>query len=253
MDKWEKFKRTYSKGDIIFKCSDNEKSLLVIHKGRVKLKRRIEDKIYDVGEFSKGDIITFNTFAVESTRVYIAEALDDETVLIEIPQNLFSSFIYKNPEISLKVIRKISTLLLRTENEFRQAMTIVNTIQSKEGKKEVEKKQLPLNIRAYFIVEKSMRKVELLYTKTIIGRRDLSTGFVPDIDLSEEDKEKYISRRHAIVFFDQGEFYVKEEIGVINGTFLNGEKLKTNVPYKLKNGDVLRLCHLNLLFKFFKE
>ncbi len=252
MDKWEKFKKTYSKGDIIFKCDDNNKSLLVIHKGRVKLKRRIDDKIYDVAELSKGDIITFNTFAIESTRVYIAEALDDETILIEIPQNLFSSFIYKNPEISLKVIRKISTLLLRTENEFRQAMNLVNSMYSKD-KKEPEKKRLPSNVKAYFIVEKTMKKIQLVHTKTIIGRRDVSSGFVPDIDLSEEDKEKYISRRHAIVFFDQGEFYVKEEIGVINGTFLNGEKLKTNVPYKLKNGDVLRLCHLNLLFKFFKE
>ncbi len=252
MDKWEKFKKVYNAGDTIFTYTDNEKSLLIVHNGRVKLKRRIGNRIYDVGEFTKGDILTFNTFALEYSRVYIAEALEDNTVVIEIPQNLFSSFIYKNPEISLKVIRKIATLLFRTENEFRQAMTLIQDFYSGE-KKEPGKKRLPPGVKAFFLIEKSKRKVELMFTKTIIGRKDISSGFVPDIDLSEEDREKYISRRHAIVFYDQGEFYVKEEIGVINGTYLNNEKLKTNVPYKLQNGDVLRLCHLNLLFKFFHE
>jgi hypothetical protein len=44
-------------------------------------------------------------------------------------------------------------------------------------------------------------------------------------------------------------FFVAEEIGTMNGTFLNGKKLANGVLTPIKDGDELILCRLNLTFK----
>jgi pSer/pThr/pTyr-binding forkhead associated (FHA) protein len=42
---------------------------------------------------------------------------------------------------------------------------------------------------------------------------------------------------------------VAEEIGTMNGTFLNGQRLPNGVLTPLKDGDELVLCRLGLTFK----
>ncbi|MCP5046536.1 MAG: FHA domain-containing protein, partial [bacterium] len=45
-------------------------------------------------------------------------------------------------------------------------------------------------------------------------------------------------------------FYVSEEPGAVNGTFLNGTRLSTGVKHELKNEDEVTLCHLDIVFKY---
>jgi pSer/pThr/pTyr-binding forkhead associated (FHA) protein len=105
------------------------------------------------------------------------------------------------------------------------------------------------NVKAYLVIERSNRVIQLTKTHTYLGRRDYTTGFVPDVDLTKEDEEKYISRKHSKISYIGGKFYVSEEPGAVNGTFLNGEKLKTGVKHDLNDKDELTLCHLNIVFK----
>ncbi|MFW6198408.1 MAG: FHA domain-containing protein [Acidobacteriota bacterium] len=35
-------------------------------------------------------------------------------------------------------------------------------------------------------------------------------------------------------------FYVREEIGTSNGTFVNGEQIETGVPVEIEDGDEIR-------------
>ncbi|MCK4765660.1 MAG: FHA domain-containing protein, partial [Candidatus Aminicenantes bacterium] len=65
----------------------------------------------------------------------------------------------------------------------------------------------------------------------------------------KEDEEKYISRKHSKISFQNGKFYISEEPGAVNGTFLNSERLATGVKHELKNEDEVTLCHLKILFK----
>ena len=83
---------------------------------------------------------------------------------------------------------------------------------------------------------------------TIIGRHDRVTGQSPDIDLSDEDPHRYVSRRHAIILYEDEEFKVIEEIGVVNGTFLNGKRLPNGVPVKIKDGDQITFANVALTF-----
>jgi len=71
----------------------------------------------------------------------------------------------------------------------------------------------------------------------------------PEIDLTNEDQSRNISRRHARLVIKDGKFFVAEEIGTMNGTFLNGQRLPNGVLTPLKDGDELVLCRLGLTFK----
>ena len=99
------------------------------------------------------------------------------------------------------------------------------------------------------MIQRSNRVVQLTRKITFLGRRDYTSGFSPDIDLTKEDEEKYISRKHAKIQYTNDRFYISEEPGAINGTFLNGERLKTGVKYELNNEDEMTLCHLSCVFK----
>jgi pSer/pThr/pTyr-binding forkhead associated (FHA) protein len=69
------------------------------------------------------------------------------------------------------------------------------------------------------------------------------------VDLTNEDQSRNISRRHARLVTKDGKHFVAEEIGTMNGTYLNGKKLANGVLTPISDGDELTLCRLVLNFK----
>jgi len=192
--------------------------------------------------------------------LYTIEVIEDADI-IRIPYIDLVEMMKKSPDISHKILRKLADKQNRiTENLLKLSASqpqpsTKNEKQPEEmqqaGKpEEITSEKLDPNIKAYLIIQRSNRIVQLIKAKTTIGRRDYTTGFVPDVDLTKEDEEKYISRKHASVIFNEGRFYVMEETGAINGTFKNGNKLETGVKYELNNEDEITLCHLNVAFRF---
>ncbi|MEE2775360.1 MAG: FHA domain-containing protein [Acidobacteriota bacterium] len=86
-------------------------------------------------------------------------------------------------------------------------------------------------------------------SETTVGRRDPLTGVDPDVDLSPVDQHRSINRVHAKVYHRGTKFFVREEIGASNGTFISDEKLETGVPAELNDGDRLRFGLAKLLFR----
>jgi pSer/pThr/pTyr-binding forkhead associated (FHA) protein len=67
---------------------------------------------------------------------------------------------------------------------------------------------------------------------------DRVTGTVPEVDLSEDDPKRFVSRRHAKIVRTEEGFALVEEIGTVNGTYLNNQRLTTGSPAPLKSGDL---------------
>jgi pSer/pThr/pTyr-binding forkhead associated (FHA) protein len=78
-------------------------------------------------------------------------------------------------------------------------------------------------------------------SETTIGRKDPVAGIFPDIDLSPLDTQRSVSRRHAKIHRRGSKYFVGEEIGTMNSTFLNGKRLETGIPSEIRQGDELRL------------
>lgn len=78
--------------------------------------------------------------------------------------------------------------------------------------------------------------------ETIFGRRDPATGAMPDIDLTPFAGYRMgVSRRHAAIRFGDERSLDLWDLGSSNGTFLNGQRLSAHRPYRLHDGDELRL------------
>jgi eukaryotic-like serine/threonine-protein kinase len=81
----------------------------------------------------------------------------------------------------------------------------------------------------------------------LIGRPDPGTGIIPAVDLSRFDPQG-ISRRHAKLVARGGQFLI-EDLGSINGTFINNKiKLSSQERHLLSSGDSVRIGSASMKF-----
>src|SRR3989442_11682537 len=83
----------------------------------------------------------------------------------------------------------------------------------------------------------------------MMGRYDRVTGTRPEVDLTKFDITRWVSRRHARIVLQEGAFHLFEEVGALNGTFVNGQRLASGAPTPIVSGDKLGLGMVSLVFK----
>ena len=93
---------------------------------------------------------------------------------------------------------------------------------------------------AYFISKASGNVFPVFKNDALIGRYDSVTGSTPEVDLTQEDAARNISRRHARIVTKEGKHYIAEEIGTMNGTFLNNVKISPRRYIEVGEKDVLK-------------
>jgi len=77
-------------------------------------------------------------------------------------------------------------------------------------------------------------------SELLVGRPDPATGAIPDINLGPLDTARTLSRRHARLLLAAGRWVLREEPGVGNGTWVNGDRLQPEQTISIKAGDRLR-------------
>lgn len=99
--------------------------------------------------------------------------------------------------------------------------------------------KLSVNHRALFVPT----QVEI-----IIGRTDRATGWSPDIDLTPfgDSSTTGVSRRHVRLIWN-GEWQI-EDLGSLNGTYLNHLRLKPGEVRPLKVGSVIQVGRLFIVY-----
>lgn len=251
MDLLKKFITKYKAGDIIYQKGDNQTDFFIINKGKIQLKNDANGQILTT--LGKGDFFGEESLNSDQNAIYTVEVIEDAD-MIKIPYVSLTEMLKQMPDIALKILKKLSEKHIKIQSVLMSMPTASPPVKEKAAGKDAKREdqtseKISPDIKAYLIIQRSNRIVQLTKTQTVLGRRDYTTGFVPDIDLTDEDEEKYISRKHSQVLFKEGKFYLSEEPGAINGTFLNGSKLQTGVKHELKNEDEITLCQLNVIFK----
>lgn len=250
MDALKKFISKYAAGSVVYKKGESQSDFFIINKGKVQLKNDGQGLI--LATLTKGDFFGEESLNSEQNAIYTVEAVED-CFLIKIPYVALTDMLKQTPDIALKILKKLSEKHIKIQTVLLQAAAAPAAKEKGAGKEpqreDSTSEKIGGEVKAYLIIQRSNRLVQLTKTQTFLGRRDYTTGFVPDIDLTDEDEEKYISRKHAKIQFRDDKFYLSEEPGAINGTFLNGNKLQTGVKHELKAEDEITLCHLNIVFK----
>jgi hypothetical protein len=131
------------------------------------------------------------------------------------------------------------------------AVAEVTWMEREETSEAPEEITSPLGLK--LTIPDSERDMEVPLTKEVnIGRLDPASASFPDVDLSSDGGlEKGVSRRHAKITRRGREVFI-EDLGSINGTFLNRKKLTPYLPQTLKSGDELQLGKLILRVSFTK-
>lgn len=107
----------------------------------------------------------------------------------------------------------------------------------------------PLSLK--LTVPESGRGVEVPLTEEVsVGRLDMASASYPDVDLTNDDAlGAGVSRVHAKITRWGNEVFI-EDVGSLNGTFLNRKKLTPHFPQVLQSGDELQLGKLTLRVSF---
>jgi len=240
----ERNSASFKKGEVIFKEGDLGTEMFVIQKGKVEVRKRIgsEEKILSVLE--KGDFFGEMAILEGMPRSATAVAIED-TECIVINEATFDNMIKNNVEIAVRMLRKLS-------KNLRQTTELLNQIAGKTyqiPRSEILKEEVPSPhiLRSFdwpdikfYIKEEGI---------TLVGRKDPVTEIYPDIDLSNLDPQKSVSRRHAKFFVEEDELFIQEEIGTHNGTFINGVKLEKGRKYEVKSGDKVQFGLVSMVYE----
>jgi CRP-like cAMP-binding protein len=239
-------------GEFVFREGDLGTEMYIVHEGQVEILSRVgeEDRLLAVLE--KGDFFGEMALLEDRPRAGSVRALTD-CKLLQINGTTFDQMLRDNPEIAVRMMRKLSRRLRETDDLLRAAL---GTGGSGGGGMSVADFPTP-DATAF----QAGAPEKLIHTpsgmefslsrgsETTMGRKDPVTGIYPDVDITPVDSQRSVSRRHAKIYRRGAKFFLSEEIGTMNATFLNGARLETGVPAELKPGDEVRLGVVALRFE----
>jgi CRP-like cAMP-binding protein len=233
-------------GDYVFREGDLGTEMFIVNEGQVEILKRIGGEERQLAVLEKGDFFGEMSLLEELPRTASARALTDAK-LLEINGSTFDRMLRNNPEIAVRMMRKLSRRLRQTDELLQQALGTTETEASAGFP--LPDRQRPLG-QELLVHEKSGMEFHLsASSETTLGRKDPVTGIYPDVDLTPLDNQRSISRRHAKIHRRGDRFFLCEDIGTMNGTYVNGERLETGVPGEVREGDRVRVGVVELTLR----
>ena len=246
-----KFLTHFDNGQVLFHEGDDGDDMYIIQSGRVAIKKKVKDGDTTLAVLEKGDFFGEMAILERMPRSATAEVIE-EGDLIVISGEMFGDMIKANPEIAVRMLRKQSIRLRETNRQVESLMAggaLPSPASEASPPVPPTSGTLQAEAKGYFISPSTGNVFPVFSNEALLGRFDSVTGQSPEVDLTKEDQSRNISRRHARLVIKDGKFFIAEEIGTMNGTFLNGKKLTNGVLTPIKDGDELTLCRLVLNFK----
>ncbi|MFL6263070.1 MAG: cyclic nucleotide-binding domain-containing protein [Thermoanaerobaculia bacterium] len=235
----------YKAGEHIFREGDLGTEMYIINEGKVEILNQVGDEEQVLAVLEKGDFFGEMSVLEDLPRAATARAATDVR-LLQINGSTFDQLLQGNPEIAVRMMRKLSRRLRETDE------MIKSLLGTKISSREMPRPdvQVPAEGPERLVHAPSGMEFHLSNgSETTIGRKDPVTGIYPDIDLTPVDNQRSISRRHAKIYRRGSKYFFGEEIGTMNATFLNGRRLDTGIPSEIKTGDELRFGVVVLRFE----
>ena len=251
-DSLEALRTHFAEGTIIFSEGDLGLTMYVIEAGEVEISKRIGGQSKVLATLEKGDF--FGEMCMledEFPRSATAIATSDVDAVI-IDQSAFTYILRHNPEIAVRMMRKLTVRLRRT-----------NELLENAGAQRVELDDSAIGRRPRAKLNPAARLVEVAsgivfpladQKETTVGRIDPVTGINPEVDLTPVDTKRSTSRRHArIRLEDNGSYSVIEDVGTMNGTFVNGVRLTAGRGFPINPGDTVTFGTIQCRFELQDE
>lgn len=302
---------SYAKGEMIFAEGEAGDDMYIVETGEVEIIKSCGPSERRLAVLGPGDFFGEVAILEEIPRMATARAQSD-CRLLPIGPVTFDQLLRDHPEITVRVLRKLSSRLREIEEVNQRAhAAALGALAGGAAKKELEpidpvglqpaerrtsKPQLPGafatgklptiaaddsvaegTVADHLVassvdllassgiaipdppLDQTIARLVHLETgsafpvapgaKNLIGRFDPMTGKYPQIDLQSLDAERSLSRRHARIWMKDGKYFLREEVGVGNGTFRQDHRLAAGEDYEIRDGNRLRFGLIELIFQ----
>jgi cyclic nucleotide-binding protein/FHA domain-containing protein len=265
----------YPAGAFVFKEGDAGADMFIIETGQVDISHQAGgDEV--IASLGPGDFFGEAAIFEDGPR-YATAVAKSATRVLRIERVAFADVLRQNVEIAVRIMRKMMSRQRRTEQRLHETLAELLKLKAAPAVSRVEVPRVeaprspppapvreaapppappkpklqpdpvvaaPVAAAAQSLgLRASDGQVLLLdaaLNEFLVGRPDPVTGIQPEINLGPFDGNRTLSRRHAKIIREGGIYSVREEVGTSNGTFVNGERVKTGVAIPLKPGDKLR-------------
>lgn len=237
---WRHRLRHIPLGEVIFNEGDLGNEMYIIQEGQVEILRLGNQGPQRLALLEKGDFFGEMSILDELPRTATAVAATDAR-LVEINGSTFDQMLRANPEIAIRIMRKLSLRMRRADEQLgRQA--------EPQAPPPPAAPEAPVT-GGFLTHRPSGVRLDVERAGTVtIGRRDPVTGIQPTVDLAGLDHERSVSRRHAKLERRNQRLYLIEDLGTTNGTFVNGERISPGEPVEVTSGDLLRFGLVELTY-----
>ncbi len=231
---------TYGPSEHIFDQGDLGTEMFIILDGVVDIIKHIGGESHQLSKLEKGDFFGEMALLEAAPRTADAIATTDVKVLV-INGSQFDDMLRRNPEIAVRIIRKYSKRL-REANALLERL-VGRELDADHVSLDATQIAQPEKATRHRLVDVATGTAFFLSSgdETTIGRADPVTGILPDIDLTPVDTNRSVSRRHAKIIHSGAEYHVLEEVGTVNGTYVNDQRIPTGVPVTLHHGDLVKI------------
>jgi hypothetical protein len=235
-DSLDPMRTNFTAGQVIFEEGDLGLTMYVIEAGEVEIRKKFGQETSVLAVLGKGDFFGEMCMLEEEVPRSATAVANSDVEAVMIDRSAFTFILKHNPEITIRIMRKLIRRLRQTTQLLEEAVGHEVDLSSSDIGATPKAPPDP-NAR---LVEVTSGLVFPLAKdgETSVGRIDPVTGIHPDVDLTPVDGKRSISRRHARIRREpDGRFSVIEDVGTMNGTFVKGVRLTAGEAQSVEAGD----------------
>ena len=239
----------FSSGQYVVKEGDRGSEMYIVEQGEVEILKLSGGEERRLLLLKRGDFFGEESVVARLPRLASARAVSD-CRLLPVDESTLREMLDQGAIVGLRLLQGVSR---RLRESFRlvpaAATSSPETQRVTTDKPEQAKVETPAGVDR---LVHSASGVEFTLPESgdaKVGRHDAVTGFDPDIDLTSVDDEHSLSRSHAEILRREGKFFVSDEIGSANGTFVNDQKVEKGAPVEIKDGDEVRFGLIKTHFR----
>jgi pSer/pThr/pTyr-binding forkhead associated (FHA) protein len=221
-------------GDFVFHEGDASVECFIIRDGRVEILKGQQGQSRRLALLGAGDFFGEGALFDQPSRDVSARAIT-EFQLLRIDPVTFQRIVQEDPAIALSMARRLSRYL-RTQRAIEvSAAPAAAPPRERLATEDAAKTDRP-RLGVLTVAGVNQEFVLAARAQWTVGRVGSAGSHKPDIDLTPLDAEQSVSRRHATILCKSGRFLVREERGVANGTFVDGERIDAGHEVELTDG-----------------
>ena len=223
----------FKAGETIFRQEDAGSLMYLVQGGEVEVLHEHSGSETQVAVLKRSDFFGEMSLLEEAPRTHTVRALSDAK-LIQIDRSALQHMLRRNPEIAVRMVRKLSARLATTEDMVLRAYDSLNA----QSKASTGRIGAVVDARLV-VLNPQFAGHEMMLPKkqeATIGRLDPVNDIHPDVDLTAIDPQISTSRRHAVILRQGSAFFIREE-QTTNGTQVNEKRIASNRPLEIRNGD----------------